>query len=103
MGKVTGRPTGVRLTKRQAESTREKIRASLLAQRLELNALGELDPPMSQTQVRSAEILLNKTLSNLQSTEVTSYQHGPKAACDMTDDELAEAIAAGPNVETLKG
>ena len=46
---------------------RDKIRASVIMNRLERNALGELDPPMTNQQIKSADILLKKTVPDLQS------------------------------------
>ena len=46
---------------------RDKIRASVIMGRLEKNALGELEPPMTNQQIKSAEILLKKTVPDLSS------------------------------------
>lgn len=43
-----------------SEITREKIRATLLVERLRAHALGEID--LSPTQIRVAEILLRKVI-----------------------------------------
>lgn len=135
MGRITGRPTGVRLTKRQSDSVRDNIQATQIINRLVKNTNGELDPvityddyakwiekwadkipeeaakeldkcfdkqAMSPSQVRSAEILLNKSLPNLQATELTTVPHEAKEACDYSDQELAEAIAAEGNVTPIK-
>jgi len=56
-----------RLTKRLADQTRDAIKTSMLINRLTDHALGEVE--MTATQVRSAEILLNKTLPNLKSSD----------------------------------
>ena len=86
MGRVTGRPTGVRLTKRQADSCRAKIRTTQLINRLQANANNELEKEMSTGQVRSAEILLNKTLPNLSATELKADVSNTVEA--MSDAEL---------------
>ncbi len=52
------------------ESVREKIRSSMLVNRLIDHALGKVD--MTPTQVRSAEICLNKTIPNLSASENTN-------------------------------
>lgn len=57
-----------RYTKHQTEACREKIRTTQLINRLQKHINGKLD--LSPTQVRGIEILLNKTLANLQATEV---------------------------------
>lgn len=58
-----------RLNPRHQEMVKEKIRTSQLINRLCDHALGEID--MTQTQIRAAEILLNKTLPNLKASEDT--------------------------------
>lgn len=57
------------------ESTREKIQTTQLINRLTNHVLGKNE--MSSTQVRAAEILLNKSLPNLQSTTLTGEDDGP--------------------------
>jgi hypothetical protein len=51
------------------ERTRQRIKTSMLVNRLSDHVLGNAQ--MSPTQIRAAEILLNKTLSNLTATELT--------------------------------
>jgi hypothetical protein len=50
-----------------AERLRAKIKAGMILDRLKKHVLGEDE--MSATQIRAAEILLNKTLPNLQQTD----------------------------------
>ncbi|MDH3740284.1 MAG: hypothetical protein OER56_01685 [Hyphomicrobiales bacterium] len=52
------------------ESVREKIRTSMLVNRLLDHALGNVD--MSSTQVQSAKILIDKVLPSLQHSENTN-------------------------------
>lgn len=54
------------------DKSREKIQVSQLVNRLTKHALGEVE--MSSTQVRAIEILLKKTLPDLQSTELTGAE-----------------------------
>jgi hypothetical protein len=54
---------------RHDDDTRERIQASQLINRLQDNALGKLKVEMTPGQVRSAEILLKKTIPDLSSTE----------------------------------
>lgn len=71
--------------------TREKIKVAQLVDRLENNALGTLKKnsgkvkgedyeeeyiEMTTGQLRSAEILLNKTMPNLQTTELSGPEGG---------------------------
>ncbi len=99
MGKVTGRPTGVRLTKRQSDKCRSAIQATHLIKRLQDNANGKLTDKsgnpieMTNGQIRSAEILLNKALPNLQAQELQATVQDDRIET-MTDAELY-AIAAG--------
>jgi len=64
-----------RLNRMHQESVREKIKVSQLINRLANHALGK--NKMTNTQVRAAEILLNKSLPNLQSSELTGPNGGP--------------------------
>ena len=59
-----------RLDPKHDERTRSKIQTTQLVNRLISHAIGEVE--MSATQVRAAEILLKKTLPDLQSTNVTA-------------------------------
>lgn len=59
--------------------TREKIQTSQLINRLQSNALGELEKEMSPGQVKSAEILLRKILPDVSATELTGPDGGPVA------------------------
>lgn len=74
---------------RHDDETRAKIQTSQLINRLNDHVFGEVE--LSPTQVRSAEILLKKTLPDLSSTE-HSGEVSVKRAAEVTDDELA-AIA----------
>jgi hypothetical protein len=75
------------------EKWREKIRASMLINRLRNHVLGRLE--MSNTQLRAAEILLSKVMPNLQATDIT--------ALDSEGRDLAIAlIAYAPTNDTLQ-
>src|SRR5512144_3250243 len=50
------------------DRTRERIKTSMLVNRLTDHVLNGIE--MSPTQIRAAEILLNKTLANLSATEL---------------------------------
>lgn len=96
----TGRPTGVRLNKRQADMVRANIQASNIVHRLNQHLSGEIE--LTSAQIRSAEILLNKCLPNLQATEVTNYEGNTDDASSLTDAELAQAIEEARNVSALQ-
>lgn len=71
------------------ERTRKKIQKSQLVNRLIGHALGEIE--MTSTQIRAAEILLNKTMPNLQATELTKKTKAKKvSATPLTEDEWTE-------------
>lgn len=66
-----------RLRAKHQDEIREKIRTSQLINRLENHVFGEVE--LSSSQVRGIEILLNKTLPNLQSTELKGNEDNPVA------------------------
>lgn len=89
---------GVRLNPKHDERTRAKIKTSQIINRLMLHINGEVE--MSSSQVRSAEILLKKTLPDLQSVEYVAFiQHENKPIIIyddipfVTDEEAARAYA----------
>jgi len=55
---------------------RQKIKASMLINRLQDHAFGEVD--MSPTQLKAAEILLKKVAPDLARTEMTGEDGGPQ-------------------------
>ena len=75
------RDLNVRLTLRQQDSTRAKIRSTLLLQRLEAFALGEKINNrrvfMSAEQIAAARLCLAKALPDLQRTEHVGDGGGP--------------------------
>lgn len=56
---------------------RDKIKASVLLDRLQKNALGELQPEMTSQQIKSAEICLNKVVPNLSAVTVANEDDKP--------------------------
>lgn len=59
-----------RLNKRQADSARSLIQTQRTLQELQKHVFGERD--MSSTQIRAAEVLLNKSLPNLQAVDLNA-------------------------------
>lgn len=57
------------------QKTREKIQTSQIINRLVNHIDGTVE--MKSTQIRAAEILLNKTLPNLQATTIAGDQDNP--------------------------
>lgn len=53
------------------EKVRQRIKVALLSKRLEDHALGKLD--MTDSQRRATEVLLKKTLPDLQSVDTTIH------------------------------
>lgn len=64
-----------RLNPRHQDMVRAKIQASVIINRLQKHIAGKVD--MSASQVTAARILLDKTLPNLQATELTGQDGGP--------------------------
>lgn len=58
---------------------RDKIKASVLMDRLQKNAMGELEPPMTSQQIKSAEILLKKTVPDLSAVTHKGDDENPVA------------------------
>ena len=81
-----------RLTKRQTDSCRDKIQASMLINRLQDHIAGKID--LSSSQVRGIEILLNKSLPSLQATELDATVNTSDAA-SMTDAQLVAIASSG--------
>lgn len=81
-----------RLTKRLADQTRDSIKTSMLIKRVYGHAIGEVE--MSPTQLRAAEILLKKTLPDLQSIDHTGDVTFTDAR-QLTRQELEHIAASG--------
>jgi hypothetical protein len=62
---------------RHDDETRAKIQTSQLVNRLTDHALGVEGVKLEPTQVKAIEILLRKTLPDLQATELTGGDGGP--------------------------
>lgn len=75
---------------RHDEETRAKIQASQLVNRLTDHALGNVE--LSQTQVRSIEILLKKTLPDLSAVEHSGdlTLHHEDALAELDDEPGTE-------------
>jgi hypothetical protein len=86
---------GERYTKFQTEACRAKIRTSVIISRLQRHIAGKLD--MTPTQVRCAEILLNKSLASLTATELT----GDVASFVMRLPEPAQDTASWERTNSL--
>lgn len=80
---------------RHDDETRAKIQTSQLINRLSDHVFGKIE--LSSTQVRSAEILLKKTIPDLSSTE-SSVEHSGgielKASKEQRDAAVSAALRA---------
>ncbi len=84
-------PIGVRINPEHDERTRAKIQTSQIINRLEKHVKGEVK--MTATQVRAADILLRKTLPDLQSVQY-EFSNLP--------DKLGKSVALPATEEWLK-
>lgn len=75
------------------ESWREKIKTSMLINRLTKHALSKSEE-MTASQIKAAEILLRKTFPDLTVNELTAPGGGSLFASQLSDEELAD-IASG--------
>lgn len=82
-------PRGVRLNPQHDERTRAKIQTSQIINQLMKNIKGEIE--MSPSQVRSAEILLKKTLPDLAAISIDATMtdtFSKESVLDMLEDDL---------------
>jgi len=81
----------LRMTKRQTEKHRASIETGTILKALQDHMVGDrkLDP----SQIRAAEILLNKTMPNLSATEIDATIDDSRA--ETMDDATLIAIAGG--------
>jgi hypothetical protein len=97
---------GERYTKFQTEACRAKIKTTQIINRLQAHLEGKLE--LSATQVRCAEIMLNKSLANLTATELTGdvasfVMRLPEPAADTATWERTNSVASSlPNTDTTK-
>lgn len=66
-----------RIRKKHQEETRARIQTSQLINRLQNHALSEEVNELKPSQLRAIEILLKKSLPDLQSTEITGDSDSP--------------------------
>jgi len=74
-------------------AVRERIKVSQLLNRLQKNALGELEAPLTRDQIKCIEILLAKAIPDLKSIEHTGEGGGP------IKTEIAWATSAAEAVQ----
>jgi len=83
-------------TKRQTDKARLAIKTSWIVRRLQQNFAGELDEPLTPSQLKSAELLLARTMPVLQSVEVTQDPEVPKIGPHEAMAQLEEYIKELP-------
>jgi hypothetical protein len=83
---MAARSSKVQLT----DSWREKIRTSMLINRLQNHVAGRID--MTPTQLRAAEILLKKRLPDLSASELSGPGGGPIEVATPLQAETAQQI-----------
>ena len=66
-----------RIRKKHQEETRARIQTSQLINRLQNHALSEEVDELKPSQLRAIEILLKKSVPDLQSTEITGDSDAP--------------------------
>jgi len=66
-----------RIRKKHQEETRARIQTTQLINRLQNHALGTEVNDLKPSQLRAIEILLKKSLPDLQSTEITGDSDAP--------------------------
>lgn len=59
------------------DEVRKRIQTSQLINRLQANALGEIDPELSTGQIKSIETLLRKTIPDLQAITISGDDEAP--------------------------
>ena len=70
--------TTARLNRRHSQMVRDKIQATVLIQLLQSYALGEIEE-LTSGRMKSIEILLKKSVPDLQSIELTGDEDSPIA------------------------
>ena len=88
---------GERYTKFQTEACRAKIKTTQIINRLQGHLSGDFE--LTPTQVRCAEILLNKSLASLTATELTGdvasfVMRLPEPAADTASWERTNSVAS---------
>ena len=86
-------PKDQRLTRRQSENIRAHIAsgAKHLAMRLAQHASGDIE--LSSTQVKAAQILLDRCVPTMQSIDQTTHSDSPELTPQQVEEMLQDAIA----------
>ena len=79
-------------TRRQSDRARMAIKTSMIVRRLQQNFSGELEIPLTPSQLKSAELLLNRTLPVLSAMEVSHGNPPPESSPLDTKKQLNDAL-----------
>lgn len=86
-----------RIRKHHQDEVRARIQTSQLVNRLTDHALGKVE--LGATQVRAIEILLKKSIPDLQSVELTGDPENPIHMVGMTKEQRDAAVAAATRAD----
>ena len=78
------------LTKRQTDNARLAISTSKIISRLQANFNGELDEQLTPSQLKSAELLISRSLPTLTATEVSTTENIDMGTAEEAEAELRE-------------
>jgi len=105
----------VDITRRHADSARAAIKVSKIVKLLQDNAQGLLRKPnlkyitdpgapyeLTASQVKSAQILLDKALPSLQAIDVSSAPETPELSPDELKEKLQMVLVAMPKEEVMR-
>ena len=98
-----------RLRPMQQDEVRAKIQSDRLVRQLQLNTLGLLTDiegnprEMTPGQIKSAEVLLSKSLSTLSATEIVSVNANDRMTESEILGKIAELLQADPRLVRLVG
>ena len=81
---------GTKMTKRQVDNARLAISTSKIVARLQDNFNGLLDEQLSPSQLKSAELLISRSLPVLSATEVT--EHAPDMGDPLDSKKALEEL-----------
>lgn len=93
--------SNVRLGKRQTDKTRKSIQVSVICDRLEKCATGQLQ--MSAQELKASEILLRKTLPDLSSVDSNVTVDDKRDLSEIQADASKLLAAAGLDKEVIAG
>ena len=79
-------------TRRQADTCRLSIKSTHIIRRLQQHLDGELETPLTPTQVQAGKILLDRTVPVLQAMEITQGDLPPEESAEEVMEQMREAV-----------